>query len=315
MQSSEEIDAAVNLLKASLVSRNDKQITGAVFGEMVRKATPELDIKALGLPTKATFSRFIETYFEGVLFRSHAQGKDSVYNIGAPAADIGDEPDYALWKAFVRPKSKYQVGLIRVSKTLMLLGDDCNPDAGGAEVTVIPSVTQDELNAIMNAFVQVEQDAMGSALPDIQLPYANWTASLREFDRPAYRRWIEFRIDRLLQLFNQRLVAADIDEHDRKGLADFINRSRSARLSKASPSASPKGSANSSPKTTGNTVESRNTIGYPEMLVSGSYAANKDADLRDLVVRAVMNLSIAELRELKLPVGAVADALGILGKK
>lgn len=307
MQSSEEIDAAVNLLKASLESRSDKQITGAVFGEMVRKATPELDIKALGLPTKATFSRFIEKYFEGVLFRSHAQGKDSVYKIGAPATDTDDEPDYALWKAFVRPQSKYQVGLITASKTLMLLGADSNSDAGGAEVTVIPSVTQDELSAIMKAFMQAEQAAVGSALPDIQLPYASWTASLRERDRPAYRRWIEFRIDRLLQLFKQRLEAADVNEHDRRSLADFMSRSRGARLPKTPPK--------SPHKATGNTLESRNAIGCPEILVSASYAANKDADLRDLVVRAVMNLSIAELRELRLPVGAVADALGILGKK
>ena len=304
MKSQEEVDAAVSLLKASLESRDDKQITGAMFGEMVRKTTPELDIQTLGLPTKATFSRFIEKYFEGVLFRSHAKGKDWVYTIGAQASETDDEPEYALWRTFVRPQSKSKVGLITASKTLILLDAEACPTG----VTVISSVTQEELSRILKAFAREEEARLGGAIPDIAQPYASWTASLRERDRVAYRRWIEFRIDGLLQLFNQRLEAADVDEDDRKRLAAFMNRSRSARLLS-------KTSSKASSTAVRKEAEGRNAIGGLEEPLSASYAASKDADLRDLVIRAVMNLSISELRELRLPVGAVADALGITGKR
>lgn len=293
MQTPDQIDAAVSLLRASLESRTEKRITGALFGELVRKTTPELDIHSMGLPTKATFSRFIEKFFEGVLFRSQRQGADWLYTIGRPSTDPIEEPDYDLWRAFVRPNSKVSVGLVEPSNTLILV----DREESRPETKLIPSVNQEELSGIMAAFVDEETSRGNANLPDVHQAYPLWTMDLRERDKVAYRRWTEFRIQRLQLIFSQRLDEAGLEVTRRNHLLELMEQSRNARPAKVTA------------KPAQYTVVSR----VPAQITQGR--ATADPELRDLVIRAVMSLSTSELRELKLPVGAMVDAFASHYKK
>ncbi|WP_457792984.1 hypothetical protein [Pseudomonas syringae] len=287
MQTSEQIEAAVDLLKASLEIRPEKHITGAVFGELVRKTTPELDIRAIGLPEKATFSRFIDKYFTGILHRSKRQGSDWLYTIGGSASPIPQEPDYGIWRAFVRPNSKLSVGLVEPSQALIVMDND-NPTPSAR---LISSVTLAELTTIIAAFNDSETSSGNTNLPDASQSYPLWTAELREKDRATYRRWTEFRITRLIGVFRDRLATLDLAPDRLDFLVGFLERSRNARPVKAA----------SKP------VKSVLAIEGSSLPVHG--VATTELELKNLVLRAVMNLSMAELRELRLPVGAMLDAL------
>jgi hypothetical protein len=289
-----EVAAAVNLIKVSLHNRPDKSITGAVFGELIRKVTPALDIRELFPTGKNAASRFIDKYFDGFLVRTGKQGSDNVYSIGELAPD--DEPSisYDYWRSFVRPNAKMRVVLFGDPVSFALSSDG---EVSGDE-QIINNITPIELDVVRRQFVERKsQVGVESFLPSMDMPYPVWTEALKSSNYPLYKDWTAFRIDALLGVFAGRLRHAGVPEERLEFLMNIMRRSQASR----------KPNTQRLP----NTVASAKiglTPRASQITESMQTESSTDDEFRGIVLQAVSNMSIADLRELKLPAGTLLDA-------
>jgi hypothetical protein len=289
-----EVAAAVNLIKVSLHSRPDKNITGAVFGELIRKVTPALDIRELFPTGKNAVSRFIDEYFDGFLVRIGKQGSDNLYSIGELGPDIETLISYDYWRSFVRPNAKLRVVLFGDPVSFAL---SSHGEVSG-DKRIISNITPTELDIVRRQFVESKsQVSEESCLPSIDMPYPIWSETLKSSNYQLYKAWTAFRIHALLGVFADRLRHAGVPEDRLEFLMDIMRRSQASR----------KPNTHTLPNTAGLAK-----VGLlPQALQlteSVQTESSTDEEFRSIVLQAVSNMSIADLRELKLPAGTLLDA-------
>ena len=289
-----EVNAAVNLIKASLDNRSDKTITGAVFGELIRKLTPELDIRELYPTGKGGVTKFIDDYFSGFLTRTGKKGSDNLYSIEKSASQTDLAVNYDYWRSFVRPNSKSKVFLTGTPISITVSHQDDVP----VDAMLIKNITPQELYQIRDDFVEIEStESSNPDLPPTDMPYPVWSEALKSSNFTLYKNWTTFRIGRLIEVFADRLRCLNIPEDQRGPLLDIMQRSQASLAS----------TARVTPK--------KKTTTKPEPTTSSSHPphhlhaeASADEDFRNIVLQAVSNMSIADLRDLKLPAGTLLDA-------
>ena len=289
-----EVIAAVNLIKASLDNRPDKTITGAIFGELIRKVTPELDIRELYPTGKSTVTRFIEEYFCGFLTRVGNKGADNLYSIGDLGCQAGPVVNYDYWRSFVRPNSKSKIFVTDDPVRIAISHHGEVPDGA----ILIKNITPQELDEVRAKFVAVESGGgEGSDFPPGDMPYPAWSETLKSSNYALYKAWTKFRIGELVELFEDRLRCSNVPEDQHDLLLDIMRRSQASTLPPAR--VIPKKGAQAKLELTA----------IPEHLVRHPHAeTSADEEFRNIVLRAVSNMSIADLRDLKLPAGTLLDA-------
>jgi hypothetical protein len=289
-----EVAAAVNLIKVSLHSRPDKNITGAVFGELIRKVTPALDIRELFPTGKNAATRFIDKYFDGFLVRTGKQGSDNLYSIGELSPDAETLISYDYWRSFVRPNAKMRVVLFGdpVSFALSSHGEVSRDER------IINNITPIELDVVRRQFVESQsQVGVESNLPSMDMPYPVWSETLKSSNYPLYKTWTTFRIQTLLGVFADRLRHAGVPEDRLEFLMDIMRRSQASR----------KPNTPTLPNTAG-LAKVGSTPRASQLTESMQTESSTDDEFRSIVLQAVSNMSIADLRELKLPAGTLLDA-------
>lgn len=283
----DRLDSAIAQITADLQERNNNTITGALIGELIRKITPDLDLRrVMDMPTgTGVLSRFIERYLSDLLTRSHKQGSDWVYTISsAEHAEI--DPD--LWRNFVRPNSPRTL-VIRDS-TMVLDESPESPPELNEKLNRIQSATEPELEQIQTDFANTLKENSASLLT-IQDSYANWSIALRKMGGNIYSNWTEFRLRRLEELFNERLKALEIAPELSKELCKVM---RSSQL------------AAKAALVTRKTQTSKNRV--PNTAIKNQ-SIELEVNLRSAIIEAIQNLSISDLREIKLPCGPFFDAI------
>jgi len=296
-----EVDAAVNLIKVSLDNRSGKTITGAVFGELIRKLTPELDIRELYPTGKGGVTRFIEDYFAGFLTRTGNKGSDNLYSIRELDSEADPLINYDYWRSFVRPNSKSKIFLVGDPLKINVSHQGDVP----ADATLIRNITPQELYQIRGDFVEAEsKGGINPSLPPMDMPYPVWSEALKSSNFTLYKAWTAFRIGQLLEVFADRLRCSNVPEERRELLLDIMQRSQASLAS----------TARVAPKKRATTI--------PESTASSSHPAHHlhteastDEEFRHIVLQAVSNMSIADLRDLKLPAGTLLDAFFSKSKK
>lgn len=289
-----EVAAAVNLIKVSLHSRPEKNITGAVFGELIRKVTPALDIRELFPTGKNATTRFIDKYFNGFLVRTGKQGSDNLYTIGELGPDIEPLVSYDYWRSFVRPNARMRIVLFGDPASITLSSDG----KVSADKQLIDNITPTELDVVRRQFLESQsQPGVETCLPSMDMPYPVWSETLKSSNYPLYKTWTAFRIDALLGVFADRLRNAGVPEDRLNFLMDLMRRSQASR----------KPSTHKSPTTAG-LAKVELTPRVSQLTGSMQTESSTDDEFRNIVIQAVSNMSIADLRELKLPAGTLLDA-------
>jgi hypothetical protein len=160
----------------------------------------------------------------------------------------------------------------------------------GGQLIIIPSARNDELNQIRIDFVS-SLDEKAAELPDMKAPYAEWSVALRKLGREYYREWTEYRLRKIEDLFGKRLDALGVESKTKSELCSLIRRSQ----------LSAKESIGARKNSTDVPKQSREE---PKIEIVES-----DANFRLAVLDVIQKFSISELRELKLPAGALSDAI------
>lgn len=287
-----ELNSEIETIVIALQGRSKNTITGALIGELIPKITPKLDIrKVMNIPTGSVLSQFIERHLSHVLTRVEKQGSDWVYSITQPE-QVESDPD--LWRTFVSPHSP-RILVIRDS-TLELDAPtklSLEPDE---KLKQVESATDSELDQIRTNFTsKLEEDS--ECMPGIQAPYTEWSAALKKMGRNKYRDWTEYRLRSLEELFKERLHALEIVPELNTELCSVMRRSR---LATKTVFAAKKNQTN------------QNQI--PNTAIK-SQSMESEVNLRSAIIEVIQNLSISDLREIKLPCGAIFDAIISQNKK
>ena len=286
----DRLDSAIAQITADLQERNNNTITGALIGELIRKITPDLDLRrVMDMPTgTGVLSKFIERYLSDLLTRSHKQGSDWVYTIKSNSSTKQAEIDPDLWRNFVRPNSPRTL-VIRDS-TMVLDESPESPPELNEKLNRIQSATESELEQIQIDFANTLKENSASLLT-IQDSYANWSIALRKMGGNIYSNWTEFRLRRLEELFSARLNALEIAPELNKELCNIM---RSSQL------------AAKAALVTKKTQTSKNQA---QSAAIKSQSMKLEVNLRSAIIEVIQNLSISDLREIKLPSGAIFDAI------
>lgn len=296
----EKDEKSILAIKKKIRDSERREITGALVGELIKRVTPDLNVRELvELPSgPGAVSRFIEKFLNDTLVKSGRQGSDLIYAI-INEADIPaylDDPLSAIsvWHEFVRPKSQNYLILdsiidgvaprIYVSKDIPING------------TTIDNATYEELEKIRAEFTDIiNNDSTPSNQERLVStePYTDWSAALKRRGKNFYRQWVEFRIEKIVQIFDERLTSLDVDPSNRNRLCELLRQSQRGTIAKATSNRSNHPALNTHTP----------AIGTQDSPGKG------DSELLDIVVRAVRSLSEIEIRELRLPVGVFWDAI------
>jgi hypothetical protein len=283
------LSSAIEKITASLHSRKENIITGALLGELIPVVAPDLRVRdVMQIPTgPGALRKFIDLHLKHVLQPNGKQGSDFIYSIIGASASKNQNIDPDLWRTFVRTNSSKT--LVLRESTLQLEDASAIAQLGG-QLIIIPSARNDELNQIRIDFVS-SLDEKAAELPDMKAPYTEWSVALRKLGREYYREWTEYRLRKIEDLFGKRLDALGVESKTKSELCSLIRRSQ----------LSAKESIGARKNSTDVPKQSREE---PKIEIVES-----DANFRLAVLDVIQKFSISELRELKLPAGALSDAI------
>lgn len=270
-------------------ARLEPEVKGANLGMAVKRAVPSANMKEYG-----GLRRFIEQFCPDKLHRVRKHGLDDVYASTAgtpPPQETQASSALAAWQALTNPTSTFSAFVNTDEGTLKVLPDRETPPSGLVQV---PKITAEEHRGIAQAFLSKLDPADRAAFEEVLKTdnyWQRWVRHTNTFDRGKYRgEWIAFRRDQIIALLKTKLVAL--------GLSGPLAESA---LQAARDSKGPNPLAARSPAFTRHAGRLR---GLP--------LANRrlrEDDLKRLAHQAIDRMGEDEVRKLRIPLGAVIDAL------
>jgi hypothetical protein len=286
-----EIADELRAIKAALESHPAPTITGGQLASLIGSAAPDLDVRAVvGKPTgSGAISAFVQSYLADVVERIGNQGADTLHRILGREVELIPAPSSSPqnWRTFVSPNSVQHLVLSPSAQSLFVRETPASSADGEIEVA---KASSEEHDAMRQDFVSSLPEAVAAILKEYA-GYDSWIAALRQRLPKAMPRWGAFRRERLSDLFVSRITELELEEALREIILKQIRDSetsayRAAKKGKALP-AGP-GEAQSE--------------GAQDMAQAVSRA-------RRLAHAAIDRLGYEELRALKMPLGAVLDAI------
>ncbi|WP_145977779.1 hypothetical protein [Pseudomonas palleroniana] len=309
----DEIAASVDLIKASLLKRGNETITGALLGELIRKVTPELNLRHLYPAGQKVLTRFIKDYCSEFLSALQRQGGDVLYSIipdsgeSARQSSVNATPfvaDYDYWVTFARPNTSSNVFVSQESLAIFVSASK----ALSSDWVMVESVTPSEMVNIRRLFIEgLNPGSFDSSVYSYDGSYSDWLESVRGCGGSLFNQWSVFRIAKLHELFKSRLEKLGVCGDSLHSLCQIMKRSQESQPKKSIVR-----------KNDGELKSFKSSVASSSSAQSPTY----DADLlrseeifRSAVVEAVKHMSLAEMRALNIPIGLFMDSVNIILNK
>lgn len=282
-------------------------ITGAALGVLVRRAAPNLNLRAAAnLPIgTGALAKFVGEHLSHLLRKagqtaSDGTGGDIVYQVLRPQGTSAEQTQegtrsvaHDFWNAFVRPSDK---------RVLLILPSEDGPKLHLADGTdhvdgkLLEKVSLEEFRSISDEFLRMlksnpSTEGLATRLQGVNT-YATFVQTLKAEGNAYFMRWAEHRRERLRSLFINRLESAGYTLPDQQRLLSFLDRSQiTARNDYKSRLFSP------------TTENPRITL----QVRQNTLTATQDA--RELLKAVVDRMSMQEIRALSVPIGYLLDAM------
>lgn len=165
MQASDNFDVALADIRSALDRCDGQSKTGAHIHEIITKAAPNLDIRAVvGIPTgPGALRKFIETHLHQSVRQIGNKGNDILYGIGESAVVNSSEDGSKVWKAFVSPNAVNHL-FLDITNMLFVVSQS---QIGAENLIEIERVNNEEHSEIRRDFcsnLKDEQRAMPQRL-------------------------------------------------------------------------------------------------------------------------------------------------------
>lgn len=289
-----EIASDVQAIQSAILQWAKPTITGGQIASLIQSSAPDLDIRAaVNIPKgSGALTAFIKQYLSEQLDHIGKQGMDTLHHVkGREIQATSTVASPEIWRTFVSPNSRQQLVL---SKSSGLLISREAPALSEDELDV-PKATVSEHDAIRAEFTKSLPPSVIEALDDSLTPNAEfeeWMTALRSQAPEETRSWGHFRRKRLSHLLKTRVSGASIEAGLRVKVLAQIHASEAAAY-EARKSAT-KATPDNRPETT-------QGVNRPAKEVASRALS--------LAHAAIDRLSYDELRALKIPLGALLDAV------
>ncbi len=249
----------------------DSGITGAELTRRLREHWTQWTPAEFGAKSMRSF---IEENVDGIGAVS-TRGLDPVY--GVVSASTPPTFEHELWRVWASPGSRYTLAISIGNGELHALASNAKPVPGSIKLA---SPTTEDHHQIARDFLDHQFQGTSSDLEQLIGSGPHWWQQwMKEVKkRGLSASWGQFRFHRLLSLFTEELKQQNVAEGFRDSAVIQLRASMKPEVSKSRP------------------VE----LAGPGQSLSA---------LRQLAMDAVGSMSEEDLRALKLPLGAVMDAI------
>lgn len=291
---SADINQEVQSIKAALENWPQTTITGGQLANLIKSVAPQIDIRSIvGRPAgSGALTEFISRELFDVVERIGNQGADTLHRVlGREVKLMEAASSSQIWRTFVSPNSLQHLVLNKSARCLLVRDVPASEGAGEIEV---PKASPEEHDRIRSEFVASLSESEAAALSERigdDLKFATWIAALRDCSSQMMRRWGTYRRKELSKLFNSRIMALNLDEQLQQAILEQIGAaelSAYGSLKRGEPALPKQAERRSNASDLG-----------PEGL----------SNARRIAHAVVDRLSYDDLRALKLPLGAVLDAI------
>jgi hypothetical protein len=294
----------VGSVRAALLRLAGSQLSGTQLRALVDSTCPGFDLRAAaGVPTgPGALSSFLRTHFSDLVHMIGKQGGDNLYLIGAPRSDLVvtdvAAPPVGFWAAFASPGLGQEIVFDRVHKSLSVQAKGVA--LSEHQVRLAP-ISSQEFRTIAAQFVESAptdiQDELRKILEEGDLFYQNWISILKRRDPAVYHRWGLFRVRSIIDLFRVRLATAEVPlEEVEKGVQSLVADQAAAYKERAHAIRS-------------SIQPLQRPVMQPALNAPGPASGASDMnDARALVVAVINNMSLTEIRQISVPLGAIIDA-------
>ncbi|NTG08835.1 hypothetical protein [Rhizobium rhizogenes] len=283
----------LSILKSALERWRDSTITGGQVAALMRSVVPDLDVRAvIDRPKgKGALSEFIQNFLSDALERVGHQGADVLYQIKSsetPTAPAPASPE--IWRTFVSPNSprflvlKPSIGHLSSRSTPAL------PAEGEIEVQKATPEEHDGIRADFTAGLPPKDAAALKEHVSDDSDFDSWISALKSHFHEATSQWGHYRRKRLAELLTSRIHSLQLGEPTRQTILEQVKSSELAAYEASKSRVRPE-------KHAGKQSQRR------------LEAVDTASRARQLAHAAVDHLTYEELRELRLPLGAMLDAI------
>lgn len=284
----------VRAIRAALMGRPGPTITGSQLFDLIRSTAPDLDIRAVvGMPKgPGALTEFVGRYLSDIVERIGNHGGDNLYRIdGREVAALANSASPQIWRTFVSPNSPQHLVLSRSQRCLLVR----NTPASIAESELeVAKASPDEHDGMRIAFVaSLPKPAVAILSEHVasDADFESWIVALREHLPEAMRQWGHYRRQRLSELFAARITGLELEDSLQRAILEQIKGAELAAYGT---------------RDRGKLV----LVKQAARRVSGPHdAMDETSRARQLAHAAIDLLAYDDLRALRIPLGAILDAI------
>ncbi len=291
--------AQIRAYLLSTAAKHGSDILGAELGQIVKRAVAPKTIKSLGGLKSLVGNElsgivaYVDSLTSDTLYRVRTSDQSTFYTSPSLALEF----DAGVWDGFSNPNVDSLVAFDTRSSRIIVAAPS---ESYGPEVKPLKKMTTDEYRSLAQEYAdeQINQELKAELLEVIQLPafYPKWFAALQRYRRMASvnypKAWEIKRTGLVMARLQQELEQAGLSADRAFALASEVCSRSSRNSQKAIPLCAPVWQAK--PPT--------------DNAVSLSSASKDLQDLRELMHRAIDQMSLDDLKEIRVPAGLLLEA-------
>ena len=282
-ESPENVARLVELIEEICLEK--ETVLGTNLASEIKVRFPDLNLKL----QFGGLRRFIQDHCSDRVVYVRAQGGDGVYahlskaGTKAPSESKPTSTPTA-WATFVDPNVHSQLAVEPVSGSLHVYVASGKPEE---KLIPVRKISIEEHRVIAKEFVPLipiaSQSPFESALSEDAF-WPKWTAAFKTLtDREIYTKWMKWRYEKIVGLFEERLRSAGLSDDAVTSAISELQKSKQVKLASTKSTAA---------------------------MVSTTPRGSLDYSLlRELAHSVINSMGDGDIRRIWLPLGAVADAL------
>ena len=290
----------IDIIRAALMRFAGTRQTGSQLRALIDSAAPGIDIREIaGVPVgPGALTKLLASNFSDIAVPIGKAGGDNLYFIGSSANEFSNQggeisPALNIWTAFASPDVGVDVLYNKENKSLSVRSKD---SMNSEEELRISSVSPEEFRQIAETFSKTAPKEFQQELTDTinqnDFAFHKWISVLRRGPAGLYQDWGQFRIQKFAELFRQRLSISGLPEQQIEDAVHTLRTEQSIAFKLRTQA----------------TLKNANQTTLFGLQKNESELNSDINDAREIAKVLINYMSMSEIRQISVPLGAIIDA-------